>query len=214
MKLLVDNQLFICVNGIKDSIKKESIVVEQFTPYQKEKFLNRYVIVGANGPIHLSIPLLGGRHQHVAIKEVKICNAERWQLNHWKSIQSAYNRSPWFEYYKDSLFLLFTKSYNFLYDFNWACWQWCLQQLKYDIVLEETKSWQKNYPEYEFLDRRGPGFTLKNWGNAISSNNQEGIKLVKYTQVFEDKIGFTYNVSMLDLLFCEGPNALVILHVD
>lgn len=208
MKLIIDNHLFICINGIQNSIKKESIIIEQFTPYQKAYFLNRYVVVGANGPIHLSIPLLGGRHQHGAIKEVRICNAQRWQLTHWKSIQSSYNRSPWFEYYKDSLLQLFTQQYTFLYDFNWACWQWCLQQLRYTIALEETRSWQKSYPEHAFLDRRGANFTLKSWGNTLSNNDKEVAGFVKYTQVFEGKLGFIHNASILDLLFCEGPNAL------
>jgi len=199
MKLLIENQLFICINAIKDSIKKESITIEQYETYQKLGFRNKYAIIAASGTITLSIPLLKGRNQHTPIREVKICNEQPWQKSHWKTIQYAYNRSPWFEYYKDSLYVLFRKQHTFLYDFNWMCWEWCLCQLKYNIPLEETKYWEKHYPKDAFLDRR----------NFYSNKNKlDGLHTIKYNQVFEEKLGFIANVSVLDLLFCEGPNSI------
>lgn len=204
MILLIENQSFTCVNLIKTSNICKTIALEQFETYQKSSFRNRYIIVGANGVNMLTVPLLGGRNQHTPIREVKIDKKESWQKLHWKAITSAYNKSPWFEHYKQSLHQLFIKPYTFLYDFNWDGWKWCLEQLKCNIQLIETQTWQKQYSENEFLDKRN--FWMPKNYNTVSE------QLIKYHQVFEDKLGFIYNVSILDLLFCEGPNAITILN--
>lgn len=216
MNLIIENQSFTCVNLFKDLIdfKTKALVLDQSIKYHKGSFLNRYTIVGANGSQALSIPLLGGRHQEKPFKEVKICNTEPWQLKHWRAIKFAYNRSPWFEYYRDSLKKLFTTPYTFLYDFNQVSLEWCLQQLKQEITLQSTIDSKIEYPKTEFLDRRGVYFSTKTWFDpcTLTYKQYKIPELIKYTQVFESKIGFIYNASILDLLFCEGPNAFTILN--
>lgn len=216
MILIIENQIFANVNLFKDLINTKNLLLDQFHPYYKGSFLNRYIIITANGPTPLSIPLLGGRHQKKPIKEVKICNKEPWQLKHWRAIQFAYNRSPWFEHYRDSLKKLFTTSYTFLYDFNQVGLEWCLQQLKLNITLQLTTEAKVEYPKTEFLDRRSTYFPDKTWWDIYTNTYKHHTmpKHTKYNQVFEDKIGFIYNASILDLLFCEGPQAIEILKID
>src|SRR5690606_18608824 len=85
--------------------------------------------LGANGPIMLSIPLVGGRNQHSAICSVRIDNSENWQARHWKTITSCYNRSPWFEHFRSELEHLFRLRFEFLYDWNSVCFEWICDKM-------------------------------------------------------------------------------------
>src|SRR5450432_4029367 len=78
--------------------------------YRKMSFRNRCLIAGAEGIISLSVPLVNGRNQQLEMKKVLTAGHDQWQLRHWKSIQSAYNRSPFFEYYQDELKGLYQES--------------------------------------------------------------------------------------------------------
>src|SRR5271154_2541688 len=91
-----------------------NIVFDQYESYQKMSFRNRCIIAGANGTITLSIPLQDGRSQKTLMKDVRIAGTGKWQGDHWKSIVSCYNKSPWFEFYKDELQALFKKPFVFL----------------------------------------------------------------------------------------------------
>jgi hypothetical protein len=87
-------------------------------------FRNRCQIVGAEGVIDLSIPLVRGRDQKALMKDVRISSAQPWQSQHWKTIVSCYSRSPWFEFYRDELEGLYRKQWNFLLDWNLVCFEW------------------------------------------------------------------------------------------
>mgnify|MGYP000630726135 FL=1 len=88
-------------------LKFESVVIEQHENYRKGSFRNRCIIASANGTVSLSIPLLKGKHQQTNIQSVAIDNHGKWQLMHWRSIQTAYGNSPFFDYYKDDFKALF-----------------------------------------------------------------------------------------------------------
>jgi len=163
-------------------------------------FRNRCRIAGAEGTIDLSIPLVEGRDQKTLVKDVRIAGGRPWQAQHWKTLVSCYNRSPWFEYYRDDLEQLYQKPVNFLMDWDLTCFEWSLKMLEIAIPVSLTASFEKRYDPTEWVDLRGkilpkgmnsgePGFTRP------------------YRQVFGERTGFIPSLSILDLLFCEGKRA-------
>ena len=201
MILLIENQYLPPVSLYLTLEGSSNIVFEQFEVFQKRSFRNRCIIAGANGPISLSIPLHEGREQKRFIRDIRIANQYGWQDQHWKTIVSSYNRSPWFEYYKSSLEKFYVKRFEFLFDWNLALFEWTIQKLEMDKVAELTDHFEKEYDNHEWLDLR----------NKLLPNNYQNFKVPNYSQVFMDRSGFLPNLSILDLLFCEGKNSQRIL---
>ena len=201
MILLIENQYLAPVSFYLTLERSSNIVFEQFEVFQKRSFRNRCIIAGANGPISLSIPLHEGREQKRFIRDIRIANQYGWQDQHWKTIVSSYNRSPWFEYYKSSLEKFYVKRFEFLFDWNLALFEWTIQKLEMDKVAELTDHFEKEYDDHEWLDLR----------NKLLPNNYQNFKVPNYSQVFMDRSGFLPNLSILDLLFCEGKNSQRIL---
>src|SRR5205085_8316027 len=106
--------------------------------YHKMSFRNRFVVSGSNGLIHLSVPLVYGRNQKIPFKDVRVCYREKWQLIHWRTITSCYNRSPYFEYYRDELEKFFVNRWEFLFDWNLATLDWLREVLKFPTELVVT----------------------------------------------------------------------------
>ncbi len=196
MYLLSDLQYFPSLILYKYSYQYSDIVFEQYESYQKMSFRNRCIIAGANGSITLSIPLMEGRNQKTLMKDVKM-QGSKWQGQHWKSIVSCYNKSPWFEFYKDELGQLYSKKFTFLVDWNLACFEWSMKKLKLSCPISLTESFEEKVAE---------GTT--DFRNKILPKNYKNFEAIRYRQVFEDKIGFLPNLSILDLLFCEGKAAV------
>jgi len=199
--LITEYQYFPSVILYDASNSITNILFEQYEYYRKMSFRNRCVIAGANGIINLTVPLEFGRNQKTIMKDVKISDSEAWQKQHWKSIESSYNRAPWFEFYKDELHSLYQKSFSFLADWDLACFEWSIQKLNLPIKISLTDKFDKEYNAAEYLDFR----------NKLLPKNYTGFKAIKYQQVFQEKIGFFPNLSILDILFCEGKNAAALL---
>lgn len=204
MILLVENQYLAPINLYLTLEKSSNIIFEQFEVYQKRSFRNRCIIAGANGPVSLSIPLHEGREQKRFIRDIRIANQYDWQDQHWKTIVSSYNRSPWFEYYKSSLEKFYKKRFEFLFDLNFELFEWTLQKLEVDKVAELTENFIKRYDDQQLLDLR----------NKLLPNNYQTFKAPYYSQVFMERSGFLPNLSILDLLFCEGRNSVNILRAS
>lgn len=196
MILLIDYQYFSPIMYYKSLFNLLHVKLEQYETYQKMSFRNRAIISGANGLINLSVPLKDGRNQRSIIKDVQIDNKAKWQSSHWKSIVSCYNKSPWFEFYKDELMLLFEKRFDFLVDWDLACFEWVVDKLGLEVEMSFTETYQPHYGE-EVMDFR----------NKLLPKNYQDFEPVVYRQVFEKGRGFIPNLSILDLLFCEGKRA-------
>jgi hypothetical protein len=195
--LIIDSQYFACVNSINISFQFSNIKIEQYENWQKMSFRNRMVVAGSNGPVHLSVPLEKGRDQRQLVKDVKISQHEDWQKQHWRTIESCYSRSPFFEFYRDGVWELMQKKQVFLLDMNMAILAWLQKMLKNQGRVSLTENYVKEYAP--------PVKDLRN--HFLPKNYQEMPFSIRYTQVFEDRIGFCPNLSILDLLFCCGPNA-------
>ena len=189
--VLLECENFPCIAWYKMFLRNENIQIEQHEYFVRKSFRNRTVIAGPNGLITLSIPLKGGRNQKNVMKDIEISYDENWQTVHWKTIESCYRRSPYFEYYAEDIKMLFEKKHHFLVDYNIQCLQLVNQllQVKKELVLTE---------KYEKMP-------LDTWvdGRNLFDENKD-IQLPSYIQVFQDRIGFKSNLSILDMLFCDG----------
>lgn len=201
--ILLSTAYFAPVHFYSRFIYHSKVYVEQFEHFNKQTFRNRCIISGGNGLISLVVPVVKGRGPKIQIKELKIAYDMNWQRNQWQTIVSAYNSSPYFEYYQDELFPFFEKKYKYLLDFN-------LQIHKTVCDFLEIKNTATPTNDFEEV----PEGTL-NFREIISPKNKTNIDAafhpMEYTQVFTEKFGFSPNLSILDLLFNEGPNAFTIL---
>lgn len=196
-KLIIEYQYFGTINYINTLFEYSNIYFEVYESFQKMSFRNRMVLAGSNGLVHLSVPLEKGRDQKQLIKDVRISYSLPWQQQHWRTIESCYNRSPFYEYYRDWLSEFYQRRPVFLLDMNREIMEWLVKQLKPKARLGETT---------EFIPVYQPP-VIDNRNRWLPKNFQDQTDGVIYQQVFEDRIGFQNNLGILDLLFCEGPLA-------
>lgn len=180
----------------------ENIVFELEDNFQKQTYRNRYIIYGANGKQVLTVPVIHTNHGgRIKTKEIRIDHQTPWQKLHIRTLQSAYRSSPFYEFYEDDLLTLFNKKHHYLIDLimdSITVIGDCLQE---DFDYKKTAEYQTDIDkedDFRFL------------ANAKSKQN---FQFEKYTQVFDDKHGFIPNLSILDLLFNEGPNTMMYLEV-
>jgi len=201
--ILLSTAYFAPVHFYSRVLGQANVYIEQFEHFNKQTYRNRCEVLGGNGPITLIVPVVKGRGPKVLIKDLKVSYEMDWQRNHWRTIFSAYNSSPYFEYYQDDLEPVFKKKWKYLLDLNQETNRIIhkLLELEGKVILTE---------DFEKIPER----TL-NLRETISPKNKIQKDLAfhpkEYTQVFTDKFGFTPNLSILDLLFNEGPNSDTIL---
>ncbi len=174
-------------------INAETVYFEVCDNYQKQSFRNRAEIYGANGKLALTVPVSYTQKNRQLYKEVRIANDDLWQQQHLKSLQSAYSMSPFFEFYIDDLMPLFETQFDFILDFNLKCFEVLKDCLQVAIKTNETKTFEKELKD-------------KTDFRIVAQRNYKAKALQPYTQVFTEKHGFISNLSILDLLFNEGPN--------
>lgn len=179
--------------------KAKSITFEKFDNYQKQTYRNRQYIYGANGRLLLNIPI---KHRKVQAKrqlykDVKIEQSFKWQQLHWKSIQTAYRTSPFFEFYEDDFAFLFEKPAHYLMDYNLKCTEVVCTALGLEFSPSFTQKYKPNSEDLTKIDHR----------NFAIAKRSSFYKINTYNQVFEPKFGFIPNLSILDLLFNLGPSS-------
>jgi hypothetical protein len=198
--LLIDLQYFPTVNYYLTLLNFEHITFEQYDHHKKMSFRNRCTIAGANGPIKLTVPLIGGRDQRTISRDVRIDNSVNWQLQHLRSIVSAYNRSPFFEHFADGFRSLFEKEFGFLMDWNLVCLDWLKEAAGGKWTFSLTKEYQGNLTNPGISDRRDQFFPR--------NMERQNTGRLSYRQVFQERNGFLPHLSILDFLFCAGPDAI------
>ncbi|HPE74867.1 MAG TPA: WbqC family protein [Draconibacterium sp.] len=204
--VLLSTAYFAPVQYYSKFLKYDEIYIEQFEHFNKQTYRNRCVILGGNGPIQLVVPVVKGRGRKILIKDLRISYDIEWQRNHWRTIFSAYNSSPFFEYYKDDIQPFFESKFDFLFDFNFKI---------HETVCELLEIQNNTFLTTDF--EKVPDDTLnlrETISPKISSEVDLEFKPQKYTQVFSDKLGFVEGLSILDLLFNEGPNSYTVLEAS
>jgi hypothetical protein len=187
---------FPCIAQMVAVVQAENIVFEAEDNYQKQTYRNRSCIAHTNGVLQLNVPIKHSKDgKRQKMKEVQTENEFPWQSQHWKSIQTAYRTSPFFEFYEDDLEHLFTKKVSGLLSHNLEIHQVLCDLIGIDDSFTTTVKYE---PEIDTGDLR----------SLIVAKKEPDYKLASYTQVFEDGHGFLSNMSVLDLLFNEGPNTL------
>ncbi len=175
--------------------------IEKHCNYIKQTYRNRCDILAANGVISLTVPVAKGRRMKVKTRDIEISYDTNWQSLHWKSIVSAYNSSPFFEFYMDDFKPFFEKKYQYLFDLNVDILTVILDALDLDTNIEFTNDYNKT--EDVEVDYRNIIHPKKDY-KLIDPN----FTPLKYRQVFQDRFDFIPNLSVIDLLFNKGPEAL------
>ena len=166
---------------------------EQFENLPKQTYRNRANIFGANGKLSLIIPI---HHDGMrAMKDIQISYAENWQKLHWKSIKTAYQSSPYFEFYEDKFLKIFEKEDRFLMDFNLKALEIIQQILKTEKAYSLNNEYTKN-PEAD------------DFRNFFSAKSENELVMENYYQTFSDKLGFIKDLSILDLICNKGPESV------
>ena len=181
--------------------KADTVFLEHCEFYEKQSYRNRCNIAGANGQLALTIPVEKSKGARMLTRDVRISEHSDWQLQHWRSIESAYNSTPFFEYYKDDLLPFYEQDWTFLWDFNIEIQAKMLELLDLQVDIQLTKEYKVDFDE-NVLDAR----------NSIHPKKETDTgSLKKYYQVFEQRFGFIPNLSIIDLLFNMGNESILVL---
>lgn len=184
------------ISQFSEIVKADKVVFEMEDNFQKQSYRNRCYIYNSYGKQLLSIPV---KHQtkekRKKTKDTLIENDFPWQDQHFKSLKIAYRTSPFFDFLEDDIAPIFYKKYKYLQDLNIDTFLFITDALQLNSNFTETKSYEVNYTEKDFR-----------W--LAEKNHQPKKQVDTYTQMFDDRHGFISNLSILDLLFMEGPNAM------
>lgn len=174
----------------------DQCLIEQYDSYQKQTFRNRCVIATANGMQALTVPVEHGEEK-ILLKDLRISDHNQWRRVHWNALQSAYSESPFFDYYVDDIRPFFEQKYEFLIDFNETIRQKICELIDFQPKVTYTTN---------FLNDHDADFR-----EVISAKHplpDPDFQPKRYWQVFQHKHGFLPNLSILDLLFCMGPESI------
>lgn len=180
-------------------LSADKILMENHEHFIKQTYRNRCEIYGANGKLDLIVPIKRGRSERIVMNKAIIDNTSNWQKLHWRSIESGYRRSPYFEYYEDKFLSLFERKFETLMELDSEITRFILSLLKENREITWTSTYEKDYPDTKDLRLH------------FDPKKRESFQHTKYTQVFENKTGFISNLSILDLLFNTGPQGVSIL---
>lgn len=179
-------------------IKSDTIFFEMEDNFQKQSYRNRCYIFNSNGKQLLNIPLKekkGTSSLRKKTKDMLVDNNSHWQEHHLKSLQTAYRASPFYEFYEDDLLAIFNKKYTFLQDVNIDTYLFVTDALQISQEYSKTKEYDMNIDKKDYRD-------------LADVKKQPKKSRDKYIQMFDNKHGYLDNLSILDLLFMEGPNAI------
>ena len=183
---------------------KGECIIDIHSHYIKQTYTNRCTILSTNGPQDLTIPIIKPKEK-TPIKDIRISSHDNWQQLHWRTIQSAYNSTPFFEYFCDDYAPFYAKKYDFLLDFNLETQQKTLELLnftKIDFSLSDSYIEATNFNTKDLREVINPKkFNVTLYDEL---NNP-------YYQIFNHKFGFTPNLSIIDLLFNMGNESRIYL---
>lgn len=197
-KLLIHPSYFAPISQYVQIINSNTLLFEVCDNYQKQTYRNRCFIFSSAGKQLLNIPIINEKGVKQRSSEVKIDNKYDWQKMQFRSLETAYNSSPFYEFYIDDLLPVFAKKWKYLIDLNLFTHSLIMEALEIDLPFEKTDYYSS---EAKCNDNR----------MLVNSKSNKSYDLKPYYQLFSDRHGFIENLSILDLLFMEGPNALLYL---
>lgn len=182
--------------------RSKSILIEKWENYTKQTWRNRCLILGANGPLNIVVPVLRGSLHKTPIREITIDNSRKWRELHMRAIMSAYGTAPYFEYYFDAISSVIKKPFRFLLDLNTEAMMVIedLSGIKTEIKYTREFVAEGSCPD-DYRYRIVPGKVL----------SMKDFNPVPYIQVFSDRFGFMPGLSIIDMLFNNGPGTEALL---
>ncbi len=186
----------------------DKIIIEQYCNYVKQTYRNRCIIASANGPQVLSIPVERTDSPKCLTKDIRISDHNNWRHLHWNAIVSAYNSTPFFEYYEDDFHPFYERKYEFLFDFNEALRELICRLIDIDLKVCYTSVY--GIVGSDILDSES--LSANDFRETIHPKREPIHSEFKpYYQVFDSKFGFQSNLSIIDLLFNMGPESVLFL---
>ena len=176
------------------------VYIEACENYQKQSWRNRCRILAADGPAYLNFPIVHEGSHELPITEIKVDYSTPWVLKTKRAIASAYESSAFFDYYKDDLFSILDSHPETLFELDMRIIRFFLDKtgIAADLRLTDTFQPSSGVDDYrEVLHPKRPNTVLKDLGLEKP-----------YFQVFARKYGFTSDLSIMDLLFNEGPDSI------
>lgn len=195
MNIILHPTYFPSISHYIAMMQADEITFEVEDNFQKQTNRNRMYIYSPNGLQMLNIPVKHSKNERQKFKDVRIENAFGWQKNHFKSLEAAYRTSPFFEYFEDDFRPIFEKKHEFMMDLNFQIFEIVNECLGVDLPFSKTDKYF-----HEIQDKTDFRY--------LANGKKDTFVNEKYTQVFEEKHGFTPNLSILDLLFNEGRHAV------
>ena len=193
--LVTDYQYFGNICFIELLYKEKQVCFDSHAPFTKMSFKNKMVILSAQGPLALTIPIVGGRDQKTSIQDIRIAYDAPWQAQHFKALKTCYKRAPYFEYYEADLEKLYSTRTECLVEFLESCHQFLQKAIKGKWELIQFNEYAQKIKEEETKKEIHP------W----QPNNYAQFPIQhEYQQVFTSPSGFIQNLSILDMLFCVG----------
>ena len=178
--------------------KTENASIEIFETYQKQSCRTRCNVMTANGVQTLTVPVIKTNGNHTLTKDIEISYKESWQQVHLRCLESAYRKSAYFDYYFPYLEKIYKQKFNTLIELNEYSMKAILKLLKIKKEISYTNDFEKITDENDYRI-------------ALSKNEVNKAGMPEYYQVFSDRHGFISNLSIVDLLFNEGPNSTAFL---
>ncbi|GHT35259.1 hypothetical protein AGMMS49574_24290 [Bacteroidia bacterium] len=178
----------------------ENIYIETAENYLKQTYRNRCTIAGANGPLSLSIPIEKPDTLKCLTRDIRISDHGNWQHLHWNALSSAYNTSPYFEYYTDDFIVFYEKRYDFLFDFNEQLRELVCELVDLHPIVHYTTDYLSEVAN-DFREAIRPKHPIED----------TTFHPTPYYQIFSSRYGFIPNLSIVDLLFNTGPEGSLIL---
>jgi hypothetical protein len=178
------------------NIYNPDFIIEKHEHFPKQTYRNRANIYSPDGMLTLVVPVVKGSKVHTPVQDVKISYDFRWQRLHWMSLQGCYRRSAYFEYYEDEFAIFYEAKEQFLFDFNEKLLHMLLKLLKIKASLKFTHTFEAEYPQ------------LKDFRHSITPKKVSSYPQKPYYQLFEERHGFMTNLSIVDLLFNQGPQSI------
>ena len=175
----------------------DEVVLEQSENFPKQTYRNRATVYGANGRLSLIVPIHHNGKRRMS--EIEVSKREKWQKLHWKSIKTAYQSSPYFEFYEDKLAEIFTFETDSLLEFSLNAVAILQKILKTDIDYSLTNEYESTPTEEDFRGR-------------FSAKQHAEFEMPEYYQTFSDKFGFEADLSVIDLICNKGPESLTYLN--
>lgn len=195
--LLIELHYLPCLDYVSGIVRFRDVRLEGHEHYQKQSYRNRCYVLTANKVDALTVPVLQGTH-HQPVRDLRIDSSQAWRMHHWRCLQAAYGKAPFFDYYAPDLELVYQKNWMFLFDLNYELLTICLKLLRIRPVMSLT-DWYDKIAPVGLFDAR----------SRVNPRNGSESYIFHRSVAYQQNFGqeFVPNLSIIDLLFCQGPAA-------